>query len=100
MRVPRQPNTTGSVVKLVTLALIAAVSLAALPNLAPVALSSTALESTGSGAATGGWTNVSPSNADLVNGLTCGNYGTYTLAVDPARPSDMYTHFDCQGMWK
>lgn len=51
----------------------------------------------------GVWTNVTPANVDL-NGqsgaLSCGNYGTQSVVVDPARPSDLYAMFDCQGIWK
>ncbi len=32
--------------------------------------------------------------------LDCGNYGTKTVQVDPARPQDLYTLFFCQGVWK
>lgn len=46
------------------------------------------------------WVNVTPSNVDLVHLLDCGNYGSFSIVADPARPSNLYTHFDCQGVWK
>lgn len=48
----------------------------------------------------GRWTNVTPSGVDLVNMLSCENYGSITMAADPARPSDLFTQFHCQGVWK
>jgi uncharacterized protein YjdB len=51
----------------------------------------------------GSWVNVTPANVDLTGqggALSCGNYGTQTVVVDPARPSDLYALFDCQGLWK
>lgn len=48
----------------------------------------------------GTWTNVTPSGVDLVNKLSCDNYGAITIVADPARPSDLYTQFHCQGVWK
>jgi hypothetical protein len=50
--------------------------------------------------AKGTWTNVTPSGVDLVNEMSCGNYGSITMVADPARPSDLYTQFHCQGVWK
>ena len=47
----------------------------------------------------GTWINVTPSNADLTDNLTCGNYGTETLQVDTANPGHLYTEFNCQGVW-
>jgi fibronectin type 3 domain-containing protein len=47
----------------------------------------------------GVWTNVSPSGVDLVSTL-CSNYGAKTVQVDPVHPSNLYTSFDCQGVWK
>lgn len=47
----------------------------------------------------GTWTNVTPSGVDLLSPL-CGNAGVTTVQVDPARPSDLYTLFQCQGIWK
>ncbi|MEO6238613.1 MAG: glycoside hydrolase family 44 protein [Vicinamibacterales bacterium] len=49
---------------------------------------------------TGTWTNVTPSNVNLTSDLDCGNFGAITVVSDPARPSNLYTHFDCQGIWK
>lgn len=46
------------------------------------------------------WQNVTPSNVDLANALDCGNFGTQFVVVDPARPSDLYADFNCQGVWK
>jgi hypothetical protein len=52
----------------------------------------------------GVWENVTPSNVDLSgsgNGFPgCGNYGTITVGADPARPSELYVEFNCQGIWK
>ncbi len=48
----------------------------------------------------GKWVNVTPANADLTNKLDCDNFGTITMVADPARPSDLYTQFNCQGVWK
>src|SRR5438105_3140137 len=50
--------------------------------------------------ASGTWTDVTPREVDLVNMLACGNYGSITMVADPARPSDLYTQFHCQGVWK
>jgi hypothetical protein len=49
--------------------------------------------------APGTWVDVTPAGVDLVDG-GCGNYGTQTVVVDPARPSDLYAQFNCQGVWK
>ena len=54
----------------------------------------------GGGPGTGVWVNVTPSNVDLTNDLDCGNYGTQQIVADPARPSDLYAQFMCQGVWK
>jgi hypothetical protein len=48
----------------------------------------------------GTWTNVTPTSIDLVSALSCGNYGTETVQVDPAHPSNLYTEFNCQGIYK
>lgn len=48
----------------------------------------------------GRWVNVTPAGVNLVNELDCGNFGTATMIGDPARPSDLYTQFHCQGVWK
>jgi hypothetical protein len=50
--------------------------------------------------ASGTWINVTPSGVDLVNALSCENFGSITMVADPARPSDLYTQFHCQGVWK
>jgi hypothetical protein len=46
------------------------------------------------------WTNVTPAGVDLVNELPCGNFGSITMVADPARPSNLFTQFHCQGVWK
>ncbi len=51
-------------------------------------------------AVNGTWTNVTPIGVDLADDLPCGNYGSITMAADPARPSELYTQFHCQGVWK
>ena len=48
----------------------------------------------------GTWVNVTPANVNLTSTLSCGNYGTETVQVDPNRPSDLYAQFHCQGIWK
>ncbi len=48
----------------------------------------------------GTWTNVTPSGVDLTDTLSCGNYGTQSAQVDPLHPSNVYTEFMCQGIWK
>ena len=50
--------------------------------------------------AIGTWTDVTPAEVDLVNMLSCENYGSFTMVADPARPSDLFTQFHCQGVWK
>jgi hypothetical protein len=50
--------------------------------------------------ARGAWTYVTPNGVDLVNTLSCDNYGSITMVADPARPSDLFTQFHCQGVWK
>jgi len=47
----------------------------------------------------GTWTDVTPLGVDLVSPL-CSNFGAKTVQVDPAHPSNLYTSFDCQGIWK
>ncbi len=49
--------------------------------------------------APGTWVDVTPTSIDLTNG-SCGNYGTKAVQVDPIRASDIYTTFNCQGIWK
>ena len=46
------------------------------------------------------WINVTPANVDLTNRLDCDNFGTTSIAADPAKPSQIYVHFDCQGVWR
>jgi hypothetical protein len=48
----------------------------------------------------GTWTNVTPSGVDLTGSLPCGNFGAATVQADPAHPSNLYTEFNCQGIWK
>jgi hypothetical protein len=72
-----------------------AVALIALTSLTPVSVA-TEPEREGSGT----WTNVTPTGVDLVNKLSCDNFGSVTMLVDPARPSDLFTQFNCQGVWK
>jgi len=48
----------------------------------------------------GTWINVTPSGVNLTDTLSCMNYGTETVQVDPIHPSNLYTEFDCQGLWK
>ena len=48
----------------------------------------------------GTWINVTPSNANLTSTLSCGNYGTESVQADTANPGNMYTEFNCQGIWK
>jgi hypothetical protein len=50
--------------------------------------------------APGTWVPVTPNGVSLDMGLPCGNYGTKTVQVDPARPAELYTTFMCQGIWK
>lgn len=48
---------------------------------------------------TGIWINVTPPGVDLVT-LLCSNYGVQTIQQDPMHPSNLYTSFGCQGIWK
>jgi hypothetical protein len=48
----------------------------------------------------GTWINVTPTAIDLTDALSCGNYGSESVQVDPAHPSNLYTEFNCQGIWK
>jgi hypothetical protein len=48
----------------------------------------------------GTWINVTPANANLKDGLSCGNYGTQSVGVDPQNPANLYAEFNCQGIWK
>lgn len=45
------------------------------------------------------WVNVTPGNVNLGT-MSCSNFGTQTIAVDPGRLSDIYVNFNCQGIWK
>jgi hypothetical protein len=47
----------------------------------------------------GTWVNVTPANVNLTSGL-CGNAGTQTVQADTMHPTDLYTEFNCQGIWK
>jgi hypothetical protein len=49
---------------------------------------------------TGVWTNVTPSGVNLSSDLDCTNFGVQTIQVDPSNPSNFYTEFNCQGIWK
>lgn len=46
----------------------------------------------------GTWINVTPSKIKFSG--SCNSYGTQTVAVDPARPSDFYAEFNCEGIYK
>jgi len=46
------------------------------------------------------WNDVTPNGVDLVNPLSCENYGSITMAADPVRPSNLFTQLHCQGVWK
>jgi hypothetical protein len=48
----------------------------------------------------GTWIDVTPSGVDLADMLPCGNFGAVTVQADPAHPSNLYTEFNCQGIWK
>jgi hypothetical protein len=48
----------------------------------------------------GQWINVTPANASPTGTFSCSNYGAQTMQRDPRRPSDLYTEFNCQGIWK
>ena len=47
----------------------------------------------------GTWVNVTPAGVDLTDVL-CGNGGTQSAQPDTANASNMYTEFNCQGIWK
>src|SRR6202142_3591389 len=47
----------------------------------------------------GTWINVTPAGVDLTDNL-CGNDGTQSVEADPSNPSNLYTEFNCQGIWK
>ncbi len=42
---------------------------------------------------------MTPGAVNLTAG-DCGNYGTKSAQVDPLRPQDIYTSFNCEGIWK
>ncbi len=48
----------------------------------------------------GNWTNVTPSNMDLTDSLSCNNFGVETIQVDTTHPSNIYAQLHCQGIWK
>ncbi len=50
--------------------------------------------------ATGNWISVTPSSVNLMDNLSCGNYGTKAVQADPTHPGTVYTLFMCQGIWK
>jgi len=75
---------------------ILAVALSVLPNLP----SATVAAEPALVSARGAWTDVTPNGVDLVNTLSCDNYGSITMVADPTRPSDLFTQFHCQGVWK
>lgn len=50
--------------------------------------------------AAGTWTNVTPAGVNLSTDPGCGNFGTQSVVVDPARPATLYAEFNCQGIWK
>jgi hypothetical protein len=54
----------------------------------------------GSGTVSGSWSNVTPTNIDLTSNLSCGNYGTQSVQADRSHPTNAYTLFACQGIWK
>jgi hypothetical protein len=45
------------------------------------------------------WTNVTPANM-RVSGGSCDSYGVTSVLVDPSRPSNLYAHSDCFGIWR
>jgi hypothetical protein len=50
--------------------------------------------------APGTWIDVTPVAINLTDGGACGNFGTKAVQVDPMVASDVYTSFNCQGIWK
>lgn len=48
----------------------------------------------------GTWVDVTPSGVNLTSSLSCNNFGTQSVQADPAHPSNLYTQFHCQGIWK
>jgi hypothetical protein len=49
---------------------------------------------------TGTWVNVTPGNASPGGTFSCGNFGTISVQVDPQNQSNIYTEYNCQGIWK
>lgn len=47
----------------------------------------------------GTWINVTPPTIDLVDNLSCSNFGTKSVEADPLHPGYVYTTFMCQGVW-
>ena len=41
-----------------------------------------------------------PAGVNLTDNLDCGNFGATTMQADPANPANLYTEFNCQGIWK
>jgi hypothetical protein len=66
----------------------------------PASFSLTNLAVPTGGGGGGTWVNVTPAGVDLTNDLNCGNYGTISAVSDPLRPSNLYTQFNCQGIWR
>jgi hypothetical protein len=73
-----------------------AVALSILPNFSLPTIAAEPVSILGRGV----WTEVTPGGVDLVNSLSCENYGSITMVADPARPSNLFTQFHCQGVWK
>lgn len=48
------------------------------------------------------WYNVTPSGVVLTppSSFSCSNYGTQSIQADTSNPSNVYTQFNCQGIWK
>jgi hypothetical protein len=73
-----------------------AIALSILPDFPPVIVAAEPVNV----AVSGTWTDVTPSGVDLTDTLPCGNYGSITMVADPARPSNLFTQFHCQGVWR
>jgi hypothetical protein len=52
------------------------------------------------GCTPGTWVNVTPASVNLTDPLSCGNFGTETVQVDPQHAEQGYAQFNCQGIWK
>lgn len=72
---------------------VAAILAASIGCVVPVAASGTAQ-------VRGSWVNVTPANVDPNDKSNCDSFGSQTMQVDPARPSNLYTQFNCIGVWK